>query len=748
MAFCPHVSTVNLQPPSASTQVHKEECTLCFDSQDLSPGIDVCLTCFNASCPGPERNHSQIHYQKTNHPLVLNIRRLIKDKPKRPDENEEPPQKISKLAIVPESEEEKYEFLTKVKCHTCDGVEVDKTLDNLPFVIDSIMLSISANRQSEIKAWEEEITACEHTQNLVQEPPKALESQNFAHCKDCDLKENLWLCLVCGNIGCGRQQYGGISGNGHGLAHFESTNHQISCKLGTITPEGTADIYCYVCNDMKLDNEVVKHLANFGINIESQQKTEKSITELQLEQNLKFDFSMVTEDGKELEPLSGPGYTGIKNLGNSCYMASVLQSVFSLANFQERYFPTAYEHYLQCTQEPANCIQCQLSKIADGLLSGRYSNSNEKLGSEDDKREDNGIKPAMFKTLIGKGHEEFSTMRQQDAFEFLQYLITTIERKEHNNPKNDPTRSFKFSIQQRLQCLECKGVRYKNNTESYISVPVPAKRIAGIEENAEDRYEPVTIEECLDSYTADSIIEYFCPACNKKASAITNTKFLSFPEILIIHARRFELVNWVPRKISVPILFKKDTLTFDKYLAKGRQENETLLPEESSTGNQEPSINESDLNQLLLMGFPEIRCKKALIVTGNNGADVAMNWLFEHMDDPDIDIPMTINNNSGKRAVEWLFSHNDDDDISTENSTMQQSPNSNDTYGDSSLPATYKLHSVISHKGTSVHCGHYVAHVRKSDQWVLFNDNKVVAAPNPPIEDSYIYVLERILVID
>nr|CAG8503511.1 9580_t:CDS:10 [Entrophospora candida] len=684
MAFCPHVSTVNLQPPSASTQVHKEECTLCFDSQDLSPGIDVCLTCFNASCPGPERNHSQIHYQKTNHPLVLNIRRLIKDKPKRPDENEEPPQKISKLAIVPESEEEKYEFLTKVKCHTCDGVEVDKTLDNLPFVIDSIMLSISANRQSEIKAWEEEITACEHTQNLVQEPPKALESQNFAHCKDCDLKENLWLCLVCGNIGCGRQQYGGISGNGHGLAHFESTNHQISCKLGTITPEGTADIYCYVCNDMKLDNEVVKHLANFGINIESQQKTEKSITELQLEQNLKFDFSMVTEDGKELEPLSGPGYTGIKNLGNSCYMASVLQSVFSLANFQE---------------------------------SGRYSNSNEKLGSEDDKREDNGIKPAMFKTLIGKGHEEFSTMRQQDAFEFLQYLITTIERKEHNNPKNDPTRSFKFSIQQRLQCLECKGVRYKNNTESYISVPVPAKRIAGTEENAEDRYEPVTIEECLDSYTADSIIEYFCPACDKKASAITNTKFLSFPEILIIHAR-------------VPILFKKDTLTFDKYLAKGRQENETLLPEESSTGNQEPSINESDLNQLLLMGFPEIRCKKALIVTGNNGADVAMNWLFEHMDDPDIDIPMTINNNSGK------------------NSTMQQSPNSNDTYGDSSLPATYKLHSVISHKGTSVHCGHYVAHVRKSDQWVLFNDNKVVAAPNPPIEDSYIYVLERILIID
>ena len=46
--------------------------------------------------------------------------------------------------------------------------------------------------------------------------------------------------MTCGNTGCGRQQFGGIGGNSHGLAHFDQTQHPVAVKLGTITPEGTA----------------------------------------------------------------------------------------------------------------------------------------------------------------------------------------------------------------------------------------------------------------------------------------------------------------------------------------------------------------------------------------------------------------------------------------------------------------------------------------------------------------------------
>ena len=38
-----------------------------------------------------------------------------------------------------------------------------------------------------------------------------------------------------------------------------------------------------------------------------------------------------------------------------------------------------------------------------------------------------GIAPRMFKSLIGRGHPEFSTNRQQDAEEFLRHLFNIIE---------------------------------------------------------------------------------------------------------------------------------------------------------------------------------------------------------------------------------------------------------------------------------------------------------------------------------
>lgn len=69
--------------------------------------------------------------------------------------------------------------------------------------------------------------------------------------------------------------------------------------------------------------------------------------------------------------------------------------------------------------------------------------------------------------------------------------------------------------------------------------------------------------------------------------------------------------------------------------------------------------------------------------------------------------------------------------------------------GSAALPANYRLKAFVSHKGPSVHSGHYVATVRQADgSWVLFNDEKVVKAEgegNDVMKSlAYLYIYERI----
>lgn len=64
------------------------------------------------------------------------------------------------------------------------------------------------------------------------------------------------------------------------MIHTHESNHPVAVKLGTITPEGGADVYCYKCDEPRLDHKLADHLKNFGINVGDQRKTEKSLTEL------------------------------------------------------------------------------------------------------------------------------------------------------------------------------------------------------------------------------------------------------------------------------------------------------------------------------------------------------------------------------------------------------------------------------------------------------------------------------------
>jgi ubiquitin carboxyl-terminal hydrolase 5/13 len=157
----------------------------------------------------------------------------------------------------------------------------------------------------------------------------------------------------------------------------------------------------------------------------------------------------------------------------------------------------------------------------------------------------------------------------------------------------------------------------------------------------------------------------------------------------------------------------------------------------STNAGPEPSAEQ--IEQLSMMGFTAAQSKKALRLTVSpqemkQRNDVPAN-LFRKQD------------NNAERAVDWLFAHPDDDGRE-DDVEMAAVPENQNIGGSSSLPAEYRLKAFISHKGPSVHSGHYVATVRQEDgSWVLFNDEKVVKAEGEANETmkqlAYIYIYER-----
>ncbi|CAF0728465.1 unnamed protein product [Didymodactylos carnosus] len=805
----------NVRVPGANDNVYKDECMYSFDNPESENGLFVCMSTFYGIGKDNVSRHCKLNPGKN---VAI-------------ENQDTEPSKVTKMAIGLQGGFDlanRFAFDEKYSIYIHGPNIVIPYPENAATLPEHVQRSAAAIIQSESAFFKEELArtnatwdgeikkVTKHAQTLPQMTSTRSIPPNGWKCDQCDLKDNLWLNLTDGAILCGRKFFDGTGGNNHAVEHYHKTKYPLAVKLGTITAHG-ADVYSYDEDDLVEDPNLAVHLSHWGVNMLNMEKSEKSMAELEIDLNQRYgEWATIQESNYQLKPIYGPGYTGMRNLGNSCYMNSVMQVLFTIKDYQEKYFNNAeyYFNHSKNVPNPANDFNIQTAKLAQGLLSGNYSKEVPN-GGDPNLQGPSGIRPQMFRTLIGENHKDFSTKQQQDAAEYLQYFNELVHRhsKQDASPDAllDPSQCFEFQLEERIYCPSTTEVRYLTREDSMFRLNVAlhgAKNMHEVlqynktKEDMEKQGVPtqdllvvrpiVALNQCIAQWAEPESIEDYKLKRNGSPLAIRKTqRFLTFPDFLCVQLKKYTYnPDWSPRKIDVSMEIP-DEIDITSLRAAGMQPGEKIMPEEddheiiatSSTSN--VHVNEVLLKQLVDMGFSTEGCKRALINTGNNNVEAAMNWVFEHQSDPDFDLPyqaptkksrkeatqapvaseediqiimamgfsrahalraLRTTNNNIETAVDWALTNPEESAslqtlIDTLPHPVQDSKSLHSKFRDGN--GKYRLVAFISHIGSHPNSGHYVCHILKEGRWVIFNDETVALSEHPPKDLAYLYLYKR-----
>ncbi|KAI9480364.1 MAG: hypothetical protein EXX96DRAFT_562325 [Benjaminiella poitrasii] len=275
------------------------------------------------------------------------------------------------------------------------------------------------------------------------------------------------------------------------------------------------------------------------------------------------------------------GTTGLKNLGNTCYLNSIIQCLSGTLPLARYFISGTFRHHVNRSNKAGT----------GGVLVEAFSELLRVMWSESC----NFVSPMSFREALIRFAPQFSGTDQQDSQEFLVFLLDGLHEDLNQNSHKKAMATqitdsefeklsdwqasalswekylarnssiivslFQGQYRSRLTCLSCKHTSTSYNVFMSLSLPIPVKKL---------RISSVTLYQCLDYFTKEETLDkedgWSCPKCQKKRKALKQLTLAKIPDILLIHLKRFSVDGLFKNKLDVMVKCPTRSLDLSDYV--------------------------------------------------------------------------------------------------------------------------------------------------------------------------------------
>jgi len=280
------------------------------------------------------------------------------------------------------------------------------------------------------------------------------------------------------------------------------------------------------------------------------------------------------------------GKTGLTNLGNTCYMNSVIQCLISTPPLTRFFMDGSFKRYINTRNSLGT--QGRLADAFSDLIRSMWSGQSLV------------ISPTSFRYAIAGFAPQFKGTEQHDSQEFLSFLLDGLHEDLKSVPQPPPPGEqpegseaddammeslpsyessniawqrylrrensiivslFQGQFKNQLRCSKCNKTSTTYNSFMYLALPIKAKSSGR---------QPQTLLGCLNNFVDQEVMEgenaWHCPDCKKARKATKQMTLSRLPDVLLIQLKRFSSDGPFKNKIKAMVQYPIQDLDLTKYL--------------------------------------------------------------------------------------------------------------------------------------------------------------------------------------